>query len=657
MRTTPSAFGVLIWSLGISGLVACGNPTAGGKGPGGSGDLGGGSGGGGVPVPQTQGGGDGDVDVSDGPCSGPGCGQSNDLSKPATPGCGDGVRTDDEACDDGNLMAGDGCAQNCLVVEPGFSCAEPGKKCLPIALCGDGLVASSEQCDDGARVPGDGCSEECKYERGWTCEGSPSVCRATTCGDGIQEGAEQCDDGNDRAYDGCSADCTSEPTCPGGGGNCTSQCGDGIHIGTSEECDDGNRLDGDGCSADCTIEAGFMCEEAQLDCLEMINGECVIRVPVLYRDFGEAHPDFGENPNECKTTVEDTGEEIPANALSPGMVGDMLDADGRPVMATGTQQCETQDGDPIGTYQGIESQTTFAQWYRDVEGTNLPLPRTLLLFENGNGGYVNRFGDDGSKFEGYEDNGEPTAPKGEGDHVCSWCLNGQGDCDTANYECIGDDVDYDGSPLFFPIDDAPATFYDRGEAKVPKEYGFLAWPWEEDVLGKAVDHNFYFTTEVRTWFEFTNDIDAELEFTGDDDLWVFVNGRLALDLGGIHSPANGSVRITGASGATYGMQEGQVYELAVFQAERRKEGSSFRLTLSGFSPSPSVCRADCGDGIVSFGEECDEGPGGNMGGYGKCGTDCRLGEFCGDGVVNGDEQCEPGVSAETCVGCRIISVF
>src|SRR3712207_4378761 len=45
---------------------------------------------------------------------------------PATTNCGDGVRTSDEACDDGNRMSGDGCIANCLGVEPGYSCVPAG---------------------------------------------------------------------------------------------------------------------------------------------------------------------------------------------------------------------------------------------------------------------------------------------------------------------------------------------------------------------------------------------------------------------------------------------------------------------------------------------------------------------------------------------------
>src|SRR5690606_20918510 len=110
------------------------------------------------------------------------------------PGCGNGILTEDEACDDGNNESGDGCSADCLMAQPGFSCAQPGQPCQPIARCGDGVVAPSELCDDGNLVPGDGCSERCRVELGNKCEGEPSVCTQTTCGDGVREGAEACDD-------------------------------------------------------------------------------------------------------------------------------------------------------------------------------------------------------------------------------------------------------------------------------------------------------------------------------------------------------------------------------------------------------------------------------------------------------------------------------
>jgi hypothetical protein len=114
---------------------------------------------------------------------------------------------------------------------------------------------------------------------------------------------------------------------------------------------------------------------------------------------------------------------------------------------------------------------------------------------------------------------------------------------------------------------------------------------------------------------------------------------------------NGSVTISAQTAAQFDLQAGNVYRIVVFHAERKKEGSSFKLTLSGFEATPSDCRAVCGDGVLSFGEECDDGE--NDGGYGECDTGCVLGEFCGDGIVNGPEHCDNGPGGgEGCPNCR-----
>jgi fibro-slime domain-containing protein len=552
---------------------------------------------------------------------------------PPGPNCGNGELTKDEACDDGNTVSGDGCANNCLAVEPGFSCVTPGKPCHAVARCGDGLVVFPEQCDDGNKTNGDGCSDACKVEVGYKCDSSPSTCTHTICGDSKIEGAEGCDDGNSLPFDGCSTDCQNEPSCKGTGA-CTSRCGDGIVL--NEDCDDGNNIDGDGCSHDCKIENGFTCSQPAL-------GDKMM-VPVVYRDFRY------HNPTDFQAGV--TGQ----TTASTGMVKADLDADGKPVYTGVT-----------GGAINVASPATFAEWYRNTSGVNHADPSKLALWKNSTGAYVNRYKDDGTQWY----NTEPAYYCGNvgseltdttGAAIPCTSKFGATDCDkevAAGKEmlpgsCVASGGNYvarfivakiDGNPLFFPVDGdnfTPAS--EREGAQVPPLYDPAGtWPYDTDASGAKVMHNFSFTSEVRYWFKYEAGKTYQLDFTGDDDVWVFINKKLAVDLGGIHTPVSGTVTLSATSASSFGLKDGNVYEAAVFQAERQTTGSSYKLTLSGFNAAPSLCTPTCGDGILAIGEECDDGPLNGTGGYGTCGADCTLSAgFCGDGAVQPGEDCDDG---------------
>ena len=526
-------------------------------------------------------------------------------------GCGDGKLQQDEACDDGNSSAGDGCSADCTATEQDYVCPAPGQKCVSTVKCGDGRVSGREQCDDGNRAQGDGCSRDCELERGYACPTAGSsciaakcgdkilagdeqcedddetptdgdgcsancrlepgfvcfnvgeACRPTVCNDGARQGSEACDDGNLVVGDGCNPFCEVEPDCSAGA--CRSRCGDGLILpDDNEACDDGNTNDHDGCSSDCQIEKGYTCSLEQSVLPEVLS------VPVTYRDFialpGEgstAHPDF---------------EVFKGIDVTPGLVEPMLGSDGKPVYTGICDERLVPYPDPLPASCPYGQQTTtkanFDQWYRDVAGVNLTKVGRMSLARD---------------------------PIGR-----SYAIS---------------------NPAFFPWDGEAGSWVAMGRELASDE------------------HDYGFTSEIRSYFEFRADAQnpQTLRFSGDDDVWVFINRRLAVDIGGSHGQRDRSVTLDDAGASTLALQAGHIYEIALFHAERHTPASNFNLTLDGFVSAKSKCEAKCGDGIVTGREACDDGK--NDGSYGSCTADCKRAGYCGDGKRDARyEDCDDGIN-------------
>jgi len=216
------------------------------------------------------------------------CNERASPNECVAPGCGDGLLQADEACDDGNTAAGDGCDAACLieideecesdddcgsgvcdptdavcVCDEDDDCGEgqlcddgvDSNRCVSMG-CGNGVLETGEACDDSNLEDGDGCDSACLVELGEECESDDG------CASGLCDPTDDvctCDSDND-CGDGQVCDDGVDPNrCVG------VSCGNGM-IEAGEACDDANLEDDDGCSATCVVEPGFECVDEPSDC-------------------------------------------------------------------------------------------------------------------------------------------------------------------------------------------------------------------------------------------------------------------------------------------------------------------------------------------------------------------------------------------------------
>lgn len=117
------------------------------------------------------------------------------------------------------------------------------------------------------------------------------------------------------------------------------------------------------------------------------------------------------------------------------------------------------------------------------------------------------------------------------------------------------------------------VFDDRNDPFYQARGGFF--PINNELFGNSLNEtkNFHFTYELNTEFIYEQGKGQTFRFIGDDDVWVFINGQLVIDLGGVHSAVNQVVELDRLSN----LKAGKKNSLRVFHAERHRTQSNFRI--------------------------------------------------------------------------------
>jgi len=552
------------------------------------------------------------------------------------------------------------------------------------SICGNAKVEQQEACDDGNTLSGDGCSSTCRLETGFDCPTPGQPCIKAGCGNGKAENSEACDCGNDpnnlpngcKAVNGlfygdgqgCSKTCTREPHCQDSNGKtraCDAVCGDG-NLDPSEGCDDGNLSDGDGCSSTCIVENGFTCSTQTFQdssTCQSGSGQC-LELPMIYRDFqgqnvSGGHPDFlwlgtkdgsGNITAWCQTDSGGPAKGADSTARCWGGVADTL-SKGKPQPGTTTTcTCQFSDwstnsasGSHVpGGYAQSDSPLSASGGFRTGATLNsygVPVWNGLVPFYKNSASFQQWFNDDSTVNKTFTSALE-MSPIGSGVYQYT----------SKAYKLGGG---------FFPLD----------SLNLPQKTGCNMWPywnakffpgctgdqwlsppvivdgdcgagnpiaggcWLTNLTGQT--HDYYFSHESRYYFSYDGTSGLSLQFLANYDLFVFINGTLVVDLGGMHRDLPGKVVVAGnpgdaqvteggcldvagnITGTTVGslaclppgntsptsqtpddfrtrtvglsLVSGKTYEIAVFGANRAPVGSNFQMTLNGFTTKRSSC--------------------------------------------------------------------
>ena len=168
-----------------------------------------------------------------------------------------------------------------------------------------------------------------------------------------------------------------------------------------------------------------------------------------------------------------------------------------------------------------------------------------------------------------------------------------GGLDCSGYFASGDDLNgvvYRGTEIdniycwgSYCLSEVPTswpTFKEGTESYLNRTDSYATPRWESgDVMSASVaatgGRNQHFCFESHA--KFTHKPGLRFSFRGDDDIWVFVDNKLAVDIGGTHLAAPGYVDLDRFEGLSGKLVPGQQYDIDIFFCDRRTTMSNVRI--------------------------------------------------------------------------------
>lgn len=150
--------------------------------------------------------------------------------------------------------------------------------------------------------------------------------------------------------------------------------------------------------------------------------------------------------------------------------------------------------------------------------------------------------------------------------------DGQVVLDKANKAIYNGDSGYkDGTKFFYPL---TGEGYDKYLGDTTDMQPQTTVDTKNDWYPVGANGNFTLKGEAQ--FIYRNADNLYFTFSGDDDVYLFINNKLALDIGGSHWPVEKTVNLNDLS-EEYGLEEGQVATFTFFYMERCADASNFSI--------------------------------------------------------------------------------